>query len=112
MVYARTAFFHGDLTDAQKQEFYAHMQSEVFPILQTFQGVETIQINYPELIEPAGPQKLVLMMQHTYKDQATMDAALTSDRRVLSMHAANKIIEKLNISVYHINYQRESLEPK
>jgi len=111
MVYARTAFFHGTLTASERQEFQAYMTAEVVPILQTFPGMQTLQLNFPDAIDPAGPPDLLLMMQHTYADQASMDAALASDRRTMSMHATNKILDKFPISVYHVNFQRESLEP-
>jgi quinol monooxygenase YgiN len=111
MVYARTAFFQGTLTAPERQEFQDYMRAEVVPILQTFPGIQTLQLNFPEVIDPAGPQDLLLMMQHTYADQAAMDAALSSERRTLSMHATNKILDKLAILVYHVNFQREALEP-
>lgn len=108
MEFARTAYFEGNLSDAEKQEFYEYMVAEVLPIIQSFPGQKSLQVNYPETIDPAGPQKLLLMLQHTYADEAAMSAALMSDRRTASMHATNKIIDKLNISVFHINFKRES----
>jgi hypothetical protein len=111
MVYGRTAFFHGKLTEPEQQEFQTYMLAEVVPILQTFPGMQTLQLNFPDIIDAAGPQDLLLMLQHTYTDQASMDVALASDRRTMSMHATNKILDKFPISVYHVNFQRESLEP-
>lgn len=109
MTFARTAYFEGDLTDSEQQEFYEYMITEVIPIIQTFPGQESLQVNYPKTIDPAGPQKLLLMLQHTYQDEATMNAALMSDQRNASMHATNKIIGRLNINVFHINFKRDTL---
>ncbi len=109
MEYARTAFFTGKLSDAEKTEFYQYMAAEVLPLINSFPGQKTLQVNYPKVIDPDGPADLLLMLQHTYTDQAAMEAALGSDNRIQSMHATNKIIEKLNIGVYHINFTRDSL---
>lgn len=107
MTILRTAFFEADLSDAQKQDFYQYMEQEVVPIIRTFPNNQGVILNQPEAIEAEGLQQLLLMMQHSYADQETMDAALASEARVKSMHATKAIIDKYNIRVHHINFVRD-----
>ncbi len=107
MTIARTAFFQADLTEEQKQDFYQYMEKEVIPIIRTFPNNQGVVVSKPEAIEAEGLKNLLLMMQHSYKDQATMEAALASDARIASMNATKVIIEKYNIHVHHINFVRD-----
>ena len=109
MMYVRTAYFEGDLTDEQKQEFQEYMTSTVAPIIRTFPGCQGVQINYPDELEPAAPQQSLLMIQHAYESKAALAAALDSEERVKSMNATMKIVEKFDIKVFHINFNREAM---
>lgn len=109
MKLARTAFFTGKLNEDQKEEFYAYMKAEVLPIIRSFPNNLGLQYNIPKVIDPAGPQDLLLMLQHTYDSAEEMQVALSSEQRKQSALATNKILEKLNVSVYHINFERGEL---
>ncbi len=107
MTIARTAFFEANLTEEQKQDFYQYMEQEVVPIIRTFPNNLGVVISKPEAIEADSHKNLLLMMQHSYKDQATMNAAIASDARLASMKATKVIVEKYNIHVHHINFVRD-----
>tara|TARA_R110001583_G_scaffold37474_1_gene122032 strand:- start:915 stop:1238 length:324 start_codon:yes stop_codon:yes gene_type:complete len=107
MTILRTAFFEADLNDEQKEDFYQYMENTVIPIIRTFPNNNGVVISKPEFIESEDHQHLLLMLQHSYKDKPTMDKALNSDARLDSMHATNKIIEKYNISVHHMNFMQD-----
>ncbi|ASI91780.1 MULTISPECIES: hypothetical protein [Vibrio] len=104
MTIIRTAFFEAELTEEQKQDFYQYMENEVVPIIRTFPNNLGVVVNKPEAIEADSHKNLLLMMQHSYEDEATMLKALDSDSRVRSMLATKVIIEKYNIHVHHINF--------
>ncbi len=106
MTIIRTAFFEAELTEEQKQDFYQYMENEVVPIIRTFPNNLGVVVNKPEAIEADSHKNLLLMMQHSYQDEATMLKALDSDARVRSMLATKVIIEKYNIHVHHINFVR------
>jgi hypothetical protein len=106
MTIIRTAFFEAELTEEQKQDFYQYMENEVVPIIRTFPNNLGVVVNKPEAIEADSHKNLLLMMQHSYEDEATMLKALDSDSRVRSMLATKVIIEKYNIHVHHINFVR------
>ncbi|WP_234495481.1 hypothetical protein [Vibrio maritimus] len=107
MTIIRTAFFEAELTEEQKQDFYQYMDNEVVPIIRTFPNNLGVVVNKPEAIEADSHKNLLLMMQHSYEDEATMLKALDSDARVRSMLATKVIIEKYNIHVHHINFVRD-----
>lgn len=104
MTIIRTAFFEAELTEEQKQDFYQYMENEVAPIIRTFPNNLGVVLNKPEVIESDSHKNLLLMMQHEYEDEATMQKALDSDARIRSMLATKVIIEKYNIHVHHINF--------
>ncbi|AYV23664.1 hypothetical protein L1D34_14710 [Vibrio mediterranei] len=106
MTIIRTAFFEAELTEEQKQDFYQYMENEVVPIIRTFPNNLGVVVNKPEAIEADSHKNLLLMMQHSYEDEATMLKALDSDARIRSMLATKVIIEKYNIHVHHINFVR------
>ena len=106
MTIIRTAFFEAELTEEQKQDFYQYMENEVVPIIRTFPNNLGVVVNKPEAIEADSYKNLLLMMQHSYEDEATMLKALDSDARVRSMLATKVIVEKYNIYVHHINFVR------
>lgn len=106
MTIIRTAFFEAELTEEQKQDFYQYMENEVVPIIRTFPNNLGVVVNKPEAIEADSHKNLLLMMQHSYEDEATMLKALDSDARVRSMLATKVIVEKYNIHVHHINFVR------
>ncbi len=106
MTIIRTAFFEAELTEEQKQDFYQYMENEVVPIIRTFPNNLGVVVNKPEAIEADSHKNLLLMMQHSYEDEATMLKALDSDARVRSMLATKVIIGKYNIHVHHINFVR------
>jgi len=83
------------------------MEKEVVPIIATFPNNQGVIFNKPEAIEAESHQNLLLMMQHSYENQAVMEAALSSDARLASMHATKVIIEKYDIHVHHINFVRD-----
>lgn len=107
MTIVRTAFFEADLTDEQKQDFYNYMEKEVVPIIRTFPNNLGVVVSKPETIEAESHKNLLLMMQHSYQDKETMEAAIASDARIASMNATKAIIEKYNIYVHHINFLRD-----
>lgn len=110
MLYVRTAYFEGDLSAEQKQEFHAYMTRNVAPIIRSFPGCKGVQINYPDELEAAAPQQSLLMIQHAYDSKEALAAALDSDERVASMNATMKIVEKFNIKVFHINFSRDTID--
>jgi len=107
MTIVRTAFFEANLSEAEKQDFYQYMEQEVVPIIRTFPNNLGVVVNKPADIEAESHKSLLLMMQHSYQDKDTMDAALASDTRTASMLATKVIIEKYNITVHHINFDRD-----
>ncbi|MGB5445951.1 MAG: hypothetical protein WBM99_10640 [Psychromonas sp.] len=109
MIYARTAFFKGDLNEAQKKEFVEYMRNTVAPIIRTFPGCLELQINVPHKLEPAAPQQLLLMVQHSYKDADAFAKAIDSEQRIASMNATKVILDKFPITVYHVDFYRETL---
>ena len=109
MIYARTAFFEGDLNEAQKTEFVEYMRNKVAPIIRTFPGCLELQINVPHKLEPAASQQLLLMVQHSYKDADAFAKAIDSEQRITSMNATKVILEKFPITVYHVDFHRETL---
>jgi quinol monooxygenase YgiN len=109
MIYARTAFFEGDLNEAQKKEFVEYMRNTVAPIIRTFPGCLALQINVPYKLEPAAPKQLLLMVQHSYKDADAFTKAIDSEQRTASMNATNVMIEKFAVKVYHIDFYNDSI---
>lgn len=109
MIYARTAFFEGDLNAVQKKEFIEYMSNTVAPIIRTFPGCQGVQINVPQKLDPAAPKQLLLMVQHSYKDADAFTKALDSEQRIASMNATNVMIEKFAVKIYHIDFNRDSI---
>lgn len=106
MTVIRTAFFEGDLTDEQKQDFYQYMQSEVAPIIATFPKSLGVELNFPDFIESENHQNVLLMMRHSYESEEAMKAALNSEQRIASMNATKVILDRYPISVHHMNFIR------
>ena len=109
MTYARTAFFEGDLNAQQKKEFIDYMSNIVAPIIRTFPGCLDLQINVPHKFDPAAPQQLLLMVQHTYENADAFAKAIDSEQRIASMNATKVMIEKFTVNVYHIDFYRDSI---
>ncbi|MEM9603070.1 MAG: hypothetical protein AAGA11_09420 [Pseudomonadota bacterium] len=106
----RTAYFEGELSDADAAAFQAYMRTTVAPIIRTFPGCLGVQINVPVMLEPAAPQQSLLMIQHGYESEAALEAALASDQRRQSMEATVKALERYGVTVFHINHRRETLD--
>jgi hypothetical protein len=109
MTYARTAFFEGDLDEAQKEEFIEYMSNTVAPIIRTFPGCQGLQINVCHKLEPAAPQQLLLMVQHTYQDADSFTKAIDSEQRIASMNATKVILDKFPVRVYHVDFYRDTM---
>ena len=107
MTYVRTAFFEGELTQEEKEDFYHYMRTEVAPIIASFPNSLGIEVDIPHDIEAENQKNLLLMLRHSYTNKETMLEALQSDRRIDSMIATKVIIEKYAIKVHHINFERQ-----
>jgi hypothetical protein len=107
MTYVRTAFFEGELTQAEKEDFYQYMLAEVAPIIASFPNSLGLEVDIPHDIESDSHKNLLLMLRHSYASKDVMLDALKSDRRLDSMVATKVIIEKYNIHVHHINFERQ-----
>ncbi len=109
-MYVRTAYFEGDLSDTDKAAFQDYMATTVAPIIRRFPGCLGVQINVPDMLEPAAPQQSLLMIQHGYDSPEALAAALESDARRESLEATMRMVDKHGITVFHINHHRTALD--
>jgi hypothetical protein len=107
MTISRTAFFEGDLTQEQREDFYQYMKENVVPIIATFPNSLGVEVSIPAFIESPDHQEVLLMMRHDYESEEAMKQALDSDQRIASMMATKVILERYPIRVHHMNFVRD-----
>ena len=105
-MHVRTAYFEGELSDADKTAFQHTMLTTVAPIIRSFPGCRGVQVNIPHTLEPAAPQASLLMIQHSYDSADDLEAALASNERQQSLVATQAAMAPYDITVFHINHER------
>jgi hypothetical protein len=89
----RYAFFEGQITAGETDNFRAAVLAEILPHWKSFPGIVSVKVCFENERDEGAPE-MPLILAITYPNRASIDVALASPQRALAVAATGSVLTR------------------